>query len=93
MEVLTDLDVKHPIGLRMPTVWDLPDINRPSVSGVVLGGGFGVIEGEGFAILADHVLDLPFVRRDGVSVLEDDPTEAEGVIVYSLLPVGEFAGL
>jgi len=89
MEVLTDLDVKHPVGLRMPTVWDLADVDRPSVSGVVLGGGFGVIEGEGFAILTDHVLDLPFVRRDRVSVLEEDSAEAEGVIVYYLLPVTE----
>lgn len=89
MKVLTDLNVKHPISLGMPTVWDLPDVDRPSVSGVVLGGRFGMIEGEGFAILADHVLDLSLVRRDGVSVLKDDAAEAEGVIVYSLLAVGE----
>lgn len=93
MEVLPDLDVKHPVGLRMPTVWDLADVYRPSVSGVVLGGGFGMIEGEGFAVLADHVLDLSFVRRDGVSVLEQDTTEAQGIIVYSPLAAGEFPRL
>lgn len=75
----------------MTTVTNLSDVDWPSVSGVVGGGRFGMIEGEGFAVLTDHVLDRPFVLRDGMSVLEEGTREAQGVIVYRLLAMGEFS--